>query len=175
MSILAYLLMQLTLGTHGIHDLKGFTVDSGRLSVYHPNDGSNSGGLSCGGKLTWADNHIAYRRWWKVGCRRRVLVCTAATKRCAWSKVMDGGPYGVYRGSMKNCVKEGRYRVASREERRRGKPKVGWKWRSGPGGPDLSHALWKRLGRPPFLSAVTLYFPPRGWIRGSRAKVAQSF
>jgi hypothetical protein len=127
-------------------------VESGRISNYAPNDGSNSGNLSCGGRLTDAQVHIAYRRWWKVGCGRRVLVCAEQTARCVMATVRDGGPYGIYRGHLMNNV------VATPAERKRGRPRKGWKWR---GLCDTSPGLHRKLGRPDFLSKVHLFFLPR--------------
>jgi hypothetical protein len=132
-------------------------VETGRLSTYHPNDGSCGQEVACGGAFTWQDRHIAYRRWYKVGCGRVVLVHAVQTDLWVVATVQDGGPYGVYRGRLRRCVEEGRYRIASRGERRRGRPRRGWKWR---GLTDLSYALWVDLGRPSFLSEVRLYFLP---------------
>lgn len=126
--------------------------DAGRVSMYHPNDGSNGGELACGGRLQWSSHHIAYRRWWRVGCGRRVIVCSVETGRCVRTHVRDGGPYGVYRGSINTR------RVASKAERRSGQPRAGWKWR---GVADLTWAVWKDLGRPRFLSQISLYFLKR--------------
>lgn len=166
MSVLAYVFaVQFALSTYGIDDLQGFTHDHGRLSVYLPNDGHNHGRLSCGGKLTWKSTHIAYRRWRKVGCGRPVLVCSERTNRCAWSKVLDAGPFGIYRGPLRRCVTEGRWKVWTRSLT----PPKGWKYRAVA---DLTYALWKKLGKPGGLSRIHLYFPPRGWQRKRRRKVA---
>ena len=135
--------------------------DEGRLSMYEPQDGHHSEKLCCGGMMDWTSVHIAYRRWWKVGCGRKVWVCADATGRCALATVRDAGPFGVYTGtfeSSKKMLREGRLRVASRAERKRGRPRPGWKWR---GQTDLSWALWRKLGKPKFLSRVRLYFLPK--------------
>jgi hypothetical protein len=71
------------------------------------------------------------------------------------ARVMDSGPFGIYCGRLARCVEEGRYRTWTRSLT----PPAGWKWR---GHADLSRALWKKLGRPRFLSRVRLYFLPRG-------------
>jgi len=166
MSILAYVFaMQFALTAYGVEDLEGFEHDAGRLSVYHPNDGFNAGNLSCGGKLTWKSTHIAYRSWRRMGCGRPVLVCAEKTQRCVWSKVLDAGPFGIYRGSVRRCVPEGRWKVWTRTIRA---PK-GWKHRAVA---DLTFALWKKLGKPRALSRIHLYFPPKGWKRGMK-KVAR--
>ena len=135
------------------------SCDSGRLSVYAPGDGHNRGLLACGGEFTKRQEHVAYRRWWKVGCGREVLVCAEATGRCALTTVRDGGPYGVYQGRLRNR------RTATPAERRAGAPREGWQWR---GAADLSYKLWIRLGRPPFLSGVQLFFFKRTPRGGSR-------
>lgn len=135
-------------------------VDTGRLSVYRPGDGSCGNELACGGPFTRRQRHVAYRKWWKVGCGRLVLVHAIQTNTWAAATVRDGGPYGVYRGALHRCVKEGRYRVASRAERRSGRLTKGWKWR---GSADLSWGLWLALGRPAFLSEVRMYIMP--WRR----------
>ena len=131
--------------------------ESGRLSVYRPRDGSCGTELACGGTFSETSRHIAYRRWWAVGCGRVVLVHSVQTGLWSASFVRDGGPYGVYRGAIRRCVQDGRYRVASRRERRRGRPDRGWTWR---GLTDLSWGLWLDLGSPDFLSEVRLYFFP---------------
>lgn len=141
-------------------------VDHGRLSVYKPGDGSSGNLLACGGAFTRRQRHIAYRRWWKVGCGRLVLVQAVQTGKWAAATVRDGGPYGVYRGALRRCVQEGRYRLASRAERRSGRLTGGWRWR---GAADLSWGLWLALGRPGFLSEVRVYFVP--WRRDLRREL----
>lgn len=106
----------------------------GALSVYHPGDGMNGGELACGGRLTWRSDHIAIRQWRKVGCGARARVCVG--RRCAWTTVQDSGPWGAVRGK--------RWEVQIRL-------KPGWRRR---GVVDLSWALWKRLGKPRFLTRV---------------------
>ncbi len=127
---------------------------TGRISVYHPNDGFNRGILSCSGVIPiyfkWNQNHIAYRSWRKVGCGRRILVCTSETNKCAVSKVRDAGPYGVYRGKLRRAVAEGRWKVWVSTRA----PK-GWKFRAAA---DLSYALWSRLGKPRSLGPLKVYF-----------------
>ena len=130
-------------------------ADEGRLSVYHPGDGWNRGTLACGGRFTWQQEHIAYRGWWRVGCGRKVVVCTDATRRCALSAVQDAGPFGIYRGALRHCRAQGRWKVWTKRQA----PPAGWRFR---GVADLSWALWIRLGRPSFLSKVRLYFVPTG-------------
>ena len=131
-------------------------IETGRLSVYRPGDGHNSGTLACGGRFTETQNHIAHRRWRKWGCGRRVLVCAHQTERCVMSQVRDAGPFGIYKGKW---WKPTAWRVWTRR-----RPPRGWKWR---GHVDLSWALWKKLGRPRFLSGVTMYFLPKrpSWQR----------
>lgn len=68
---------------------------------------------------------------------------------------MDAGPFGIYRGRLKGCTVEGRHRVWTKSLT----PPRGWKWR---GKADLSRALWKRLGKPRFLTRIRLYFLPKG-------------
>jgi hypothetical protein len=133
-------------------------TDSGLLSMYHPGDGFNRGILACSKwkkpiKFTWKQNHIAYRRWWKVGCGRKVKVCAKDTGRCVMSKVMDGGPYGIIRGPLRHAVRDGRYKVWVKST-----PPKGWRWRAVA---DLSHALWVKLGKPRGLTPIRLYFSPR--------------
>jgi hypothetical protein len=86
-----------------------------------------------------------------MGCGRLVTVCSLETLRCVKSKVMDAGPFGIYRGKLKNCKPEGRWRRWTRSTRA---PK-GWKFRAVA---DLSWGLWKQLGKPRFLSYVYLFF-----------------
>jgi hypothetical protein len=129
--------------------------DSGPLSVYHPGDGWNAGELACGGRLTHAQVHIAYRRWWKVGCGRKVLVCARDTARCALATVQDAGPFGIYTGALKNAYQDGRWKVFTGP----GRPPTGWRYRAVV---DLSIGLWRKLGEPSGLSNVQLTFLPRG-------------
>lgn len=132
-------------------------VDSGRLSMYAPRDGFNRGVLACSGAkpimFTHSQNHIAYRRWYKVGCGRRVLVCARVTGRCVMSKVMDAGPYGIFRGKLRHARRDGRWKVWTKS-----KPPKGWHWRAVA---DLSYGLWVRLGKPGGLSHIRLYFLPK--------------
>ena len=124
--------------------------DYGRLSAYHPNDGHNAGRLSCRGEFTWEQNHIAYRKWRKMGCKRPVLVCSMRTARCVLSQVRDAGPFGIYTGKLKNCKAEGRWKLWTRI-----RPPKGWKFRAVA---DLSWNLWKQLGKPRFFSHIALFF-----------------
>jgi hypothetical protein len=98
--------------------------------------------------------HVAIREWRKIGCGTKVVVCAHKTARCAVAPVLDSGPWGIYRGKMKNAVKEGRWRVYTRSY----VPPKGWKFR---GLVDLSRELWRRLGRPRGLTGVTVYVPRR--------------
>ena len=123
--------------------------DTGRLSVYKPGDGFNHGRLACGGTFTHEQNHIAYRKWHRVGCGRKVLVCAVSTGRCVLSRVMDAGPYGIYRPPLKHAVRDGRWKVWTKKE-----PPEGWKWRAVV---DVSYKLWVLLGKPPFLSRVRIF------------------
>ena len=129
------------------------SADRGRLSVYYPKDGYNHGRLACGGTLTKNQVHIAYRKWYKFGCGTQVLVCSEQTQKCVMAKVMDAGPYGVYRGPLKFAKAEGRWKVHVGT-----KPPKGWKFRAVA---DLSVGLWKRLGYPDLLSNVSLFFVPK--------------
>lgn len=125
--------------------------EAGRLSFYAPNDGHNRGILACNSKrFTHTQEHIAYRRYYKVGCGCKVIVCVEATQRCALTKVMDAGPFGIYKPPLRHAVRDGRYKVWPAL-----KPPPGWRWR---GLVDISIALWHRLGKPPFLSRVHLFF-----------------
>lgn len=128
--------------------------DSGPLSMYYPRDGWNHGELACGGRFTEDQVHIAYRRWRKVGCGRRVVVCARATQRCVLATVQDAGPFGIYTGPLKNAYREGRWKVFTGP----GRPPKGWRYRAAV---DLSIGLWRKLGRPGGLSHVTLTFLPR--------------
>jgi hypothetical protein len=137
----------------------GWRQEVGRLSVYFPGDGQNRGKLACGGEFTHAQVHIAYREWWRVGCGRRVLVCTEETGRCALAKVMDAGPFGIYTGELKHARREGRWQVHTSSR----PPPIGWRYRAAA---DLSIALWEQLGRPRSLSRVSLTFLPRDAVWG---------
>lgn len=133
-------------------------VERGRLSVYWPGDGFNAGELACGGRFEATQEHVARRDWRRLGCGRRLVVCALATRRCARTTVRDAGPFGIYRGPLRNAVREGRWRVWTRR-----RPPPGWRFRAVV---DLSRALWVRLGRPPALSEVVLYVLPRVGTEG---------
>lgn len=121
-------------------------IQVGPSSHYRPGDGHNAGTLACGGTFTSHQNHIAHRRWRRLGCGRKVLVIAPSTGRSAMSEVRDAGPFGTTnaQGAWRLCTK---YR-----------PPKGWRWR---GLTDLSTALWKKLSRPKFLSQVVLVFVGR--------------
>lgn len=134
--------------------------EAGRLSVYWPGDGMNTGRLACGGRFKRDQVHIAYRRWPRVGCGRKVWVCSDATRRCWMAKVADAGPFGIYTGKLRRCRAEGRWKVWVKY-----KPPPGWKWRAVA---DFSYGLWKRLGKPKALTRVRLYFLRRWRNRSAR-------
>jgi hypothetical protein len=106
----------------------------GGLSMYHPNDGHNAGNLSCGGRFTWTQHHIAIREWRQVGCGARAQVCTP--RRCVWTSVRDSGPWGAVCG--KRWQKQIRLQPGCRRR----------------GVVDLSWLVWIELGSPAFLSDV---------------------
>jgi hypothetical protein len=129
------------------------------VTYYKPGDGHNRGLLACGGKFTDEQVHIAHRKWWKWGCGRSVRVCSLDTNRCVVAPIMDGGPYGMITGSLRNAKKEGRWKVQPKADRLASRsPPPGWRFR---GIADLSYGLWLKLGKPKGLSRVRLYFLPR--------------
>lgn len=121
-------------------------LESGPLSVYAPGDGMNRGQLACGGIFTHQDEHIAIRRPHRVGCGSKAIVC--ANGRCVKTKVKDAGPFGIIRidgkPGWKTCT--------------RSNPPRGWRWR---GTVDVSIGLWKKMGRPKFLTDATVVILPR--------------
>jgi len=125
---------------------------SGPLSHYAPRDGWNEGTLSCGGQFDFRQNHIAHRRWKRLGCGRAVLVFAEKTGRFSLSRVWDSGPWGACKGKRAKARAEGRWMVWTKYKLPKG-------WRR-PGLTDLSDFLWKKLGKPPFLSKVHLLFLP---------------
>lgn len=125
------------------------SFDAGGLSYYAPGDGYNHGILACGGEFTWEQDHLAYRAWHKMGCDRPVLVCAEDTLSCSISRVRDAGPFGIKKGN--------RWKVHVGQRA----PK-GWHFRAVT---DLSHALWRRLGKPRPLSRVYMMFFPRPLAR----------
>ncbi|RLC61778.1 MAG: hypothetical protein DRI48_10355 [Chloroflexi bacterium] len=134
-------------------------IETGRSSAYRPHDGHNRGELACGGTFTYTQAHIAYRKWWRYGCGRRVIVCSGNTGICELTTIQDAGPYGIYTGPVRRCVEDGRWKVWTKS-----RPPPGWKWRAVV---DLSWGLWLKLGRPRALSKVTLYILPR-WLSKTR-------
>jgi hypothetical protein len=130
--------------------LLGAHVETGLLSYYEPGPGRNE--LSCGGKYTRDQLHIAHRRWRELGCGWKVTVCAQATGRCVRTEVRDAGPWGVLHGPLRHAGREGRWMPWFGR-----RPPPGWRWRAAV---DLSVGLWVLLGRPPGLSRVTLIFDP---------------
>lgn len=134
-------------------------VERGRLSVYWPNDSMRTGNVLACDRPTRrrfyrrGSVHVAHRRWRRIGCGTKVRVCADATGRCITAPVLDSGPWGIYRGKLEGAVKEGRWRVWTRY-----KPPSGWRFR---GVVDLSREAWRRLGKPPGLSKVTLMYRPK--------------
>lgn len=111
----------------------------GALSTYHVGDGMSGTELACGGRFDPAQEHVAIRQW-RGRCGLPTRVCAAATKRCVWTTVRDSGPWGA-------VDDKGVWRVWPRPLPQ------GWRRR---GVVDLTGPLWIRLGRPPFLSPVTV-------------------
>lgn len=150
--------------------IKSEGYEAGPLSFYKPGDGYNHGELSCGGRLTNQTRHIAHRRWKQLGCNRRVLLYATVTGKWAVSHVRDAGPFGIIKKEQERQKWKSKYnqRCCTQHQSLKGPghwrmwtksyqaPK-GWKWR---GVTDLSVALWKDLGRPPFLSQIHIWFLP---------------
>ena len=134
----------------GAISLFSSSQDSGALSAYRVNDGRSGEELACGGLFTKEQSHIAYRGWKRVGCGRRVVVCTYDTARCVLTSVRDAGPFGIYRGKLKGAYNDARWSVYTGP-----RLPTGWRYRAIT---DLSWELWKRLGRPRGLSRVRLLF-----------------
>jgi hypothetical protein len=135
-------------------------VERGRISVYWPGDGCRTGRVMACDRprrrrlYARGSFHVAVRRWRVVGCGTVVRVCAEATGRCVRAPVLDSGPWGAYFGPLRNARRDGRYLVWTR-----GPLPPGWRWR---GHVDVSRAVWEALDRPPFLSAVRVYYPTRG-------------
>ena len=134
------------------------SMECAALSVYRPGDGWNAGELACGGKFTMKQRHVAVRRWRKYGCRSKVLLLHPEFL-VATVRIMDAGPFGIYKPPLHRAVQEGRWRVWTKRN-----PPTGWKWR---GAVDLSYQLWLDLGRPRPLSRVCVVYPalPRRKLR----------
>lgn len=121
----------------------------GRISFYWPGDGSTPGKvLACDTpcrprRYRRGSVHVAMR-----GVRRRfpcgtaVVVCSEQTGRCVPAPVLDAGPWGIVDA-------EGNRRRWGRID-----PPEGWRFR---GVVDVSREVWRRLGRPRFLSRVRIY------------------
>ena len=126
----------------------------GRLSMYYPGDGYTGRVMACDTpkkRRIYREGsvHIALRKWWKIGCGKKVVVCSEITRKCATAPVLDAGPFGIYRGELRGAKREGRWKVWTKS-----KPPEGWQWRAVA---DLSRALWKKLGKPPGLSMIRIY------------------
>jgi len=135
--------------------------ETGRTSYYAPGDGHNAGKICCGGiQYTTTQIHIAYRRWWKYGCGRAVLIWVPQTRSIALTRIMDAGPFGIYTGNLRGAVKDGRWKVWTKTY-----PPDGWRWRAGL---DMSVGLWKKMGRP---RALTKY---RMWILPFKLQAGES-
>lgn len=90
----------------------------GGLSVYHPNDGFNSGELACGGKFKWDQHHIAIREWRKVGCGAIAKVCIDGPRRHNQSKMPKGSRRSGKGSSASARARHQVYGVVSRTQRR---------------------------------------------------------
>lgn len=112
---------------------------AGSLSVYHFGDGMSGTELACGGQFTPQQSHVAIRQWRGL-CGAKARVCAEATGRCVWTTVRDSGPWGA-------VDERGRWHVWPKPL-----PK-GWHRRAIA---DLTLPLWVELGRPPFLSSITV-------------------
>jgi len=127
------------------------TVEVGPVSTYRPGDGYNAGTLACGGQFTKRQVHIAHRRWRRFGCGSAVGVYSKETGRFVLTTIQDAGPYGI-------IDRDKNWKVWTKSFR----PPKGWRFR---GLVDLSWALWKKLGKPKFLSKVVLYHLNRDAVR----------
>lgn len=134
------------------------SAESGPVSVYRPGDGMNSGQLACGGSFLPGQRHIAHRRWRSLGCGRPVLVVSRSTGSRVLATVRDAGPFGIVEVLPRAVKRKPRWRVWTQSLR----APLGWRWR---GAVDLSYDLWLELGRPRFLTTVTMYFLPWGILR----------
>lgn len=134
-------------------------VVTGGVSVYWPGDAARTGNVMACDRprlrrvYRRGSIHLAMRSVWRIGCGRKVLVCARATGRCARAPVLDAGPWGVITGSRRRARAEGRYKVWVKQ-----RPPEGWRFR---GVADLSRALWTRLGKPRFMTRVTIFIPRR--------------
>lgn len=135
--------------------LKVMAVRTGPLSYYHPGDGNCGKTTACGKRFTFAQEHIALRDWYRLGCGRKVYVCAHATRRCATTRVGDGGPYVVYPQALsyRQALKRRRFKVWVKT-----RPPRGWRFREVA---DLSHGLWLKLGKPRYRSNITIVVLPR--------------
>lgn len=122
--------------------------ERGRLSVYWPGDGMTPGKvLACDTpcrprRYRRGSVHVAMRgARRKIGCGTSVVVCSEKTGLCVAAPVLDAGPWGIVRG------KKWRFWPKLR-------PPRGWKFRAVV---DVSREVWRRLGRPRFLSFVRIY------------------
>jgi hypothetical protein len=121
----------------------------GGLSTYHPGDGHNGGELSCGGRFTFKQNHVAIRQW-RGRCGRPVVVCVRHG-RCIVSKIMDSGPWGAINARGHWEVQVPRLKPGYRRR----------------GVVDLSWGAWKALGRPRFLNRVAVAVGRKGLPAGA--------
>lgn len=137
--------------------LLAVSSETGPLSVYRVGDGHNSGKLACGGEFRPGQRHIAHRRWKQLGCGRQVLLVSHSTGRMAFGTVRDAGPFGVVEVLPKGVKRKPHWRVWTKSLR----APAGWRWR---GAVDISYDLWVDLGRPQFLSRVTMHFLPWGFL-----------
>jgi hypothetical protein len=123
-------------------------VARGRLSVYWPGDGLATGSvLACDTprrprRYRRGSVHVAMRGIRRgIPCGTVVVVCSGETGRCVPAPVLDAGPWGIVRGR--------RWRVWTNP-----RPPPGWRFRSVV---DVSREVWRRLGKPDFLSRVRIY------------------
>ncbi len=124
-------------------------IARGGISVYWPGDGCKTGKvLACDTpcrprRYRRGSVHVAMRGVrTEFECGTAVVVCSEQTGRCAVAPVLDAGPWGIVRNGIRR-----RWRSSD-------PPPPGWRFRAVV---DVSREVWKRLGKPRFLSRVRIY------------------
>lgn len=134
-------------------------VVAGPATAYWPGDGQCGAERADGKPFTRDDQHIAHRR---LPLGTAGWVCSMRTHRCAWTVVLDHGPFGAVRPCAED---EGNQAGHRRVRYKRGcwhwrvliRPRAGWHYR---GEFDLTRPVAQAIGHRPFDRVVFYYWRP---------------
>jgi len=134
-------------------------VVAGPATIYWPGDGHCGMERADGRHFKQEDRHIAHRRLplGTVG-----WICSTRTRRCAWTVVLDRGPFGAIRP----CEADEGNQAGHRHIRRRAgcwhwrvliRPVSGWRYR---GEFDITRPVARAIGHQAFDRLIFYYWRP---------------